>query len=129
MLHAAAGQNVRNDLTGIGNDGFDPGSHVESALRSCYADLTRAVCAHAVYRSLSVAALLCQTMHDHGAGYRCGRSGEQGRQVLLDPREAASVRLLGTRIIVEDADRRHGVVWCIDYVVGPNPTASLIMSR
>jgi hypothetical protein len=31
----------------------------------------------------------------------------------------APVGLLRTRVIVEDADRRHSVVWRIDYIVGP----------
>src|SRR5438270_12344657 len=34
-------------------------------------------------------------------------------------RTSPSVGLLRTRVIVEDADRRHSVVWRIDYIVGP----------
>ena len=33
-----------------------------------------------------------------------------GGRVLFDPGEPASVRLLGGLDIVEDADRRHGVI-------------------
>ena len=41
---------------------------------------------HAAYLSA-----LCQCMHDHRPGHRCGWSDEQGRKILFGPRETASV--------------------------------------
>jgi hypothetical protein len=61
---------------------------------------------------------LNQCVHDYRPGDRCGWSGEQGRQALLDPCECTSVGLFSTPMIFEDADRRHRVIWCIDHVVG-----------
>jgi hypothetical protein len=57
-------------------------------------------------------------MNDNRPGYRCGWSNQQGRQILFAPREPASVRLLGAREIVEDADRRHRIVGRIDHIIG-----------
>src|SRR6266852_2262081 len=57
-------------------------------------------------------------MHDHRPGDRRGWPDEQRREVLFDPREPASVRLLRSRMVVEDADRRHRVVRRIDHVIG-----------
>src|ERR1700682_4587429 len=57
-------------------------------------------------------------MHDHRAGDRRGWPDEQRREVLFDPREPASVRLLRSRMVVEDADRRHRVVRRIDHIIG-----------
>ena len=62
--------------------------------------------------------MLSQRVHDHRPGCGCGWSGEQGRQVLLDPCEYASVGLLGTRVVVEDADSRRHVVWCMGHATG-----------
>src|SRR5262249_24583356 len=61
---------------------------------------------------------LCQSVHDHRPGHRCGWPRYQGRQPLLEPREHAPVCLLGSRIIVEDADRCYGVIGRVDYIVG-----------
>src|SRR5712664_1092050 len=63
------------------------------------------------------AGLLCQRMHDHRAGHRGGWANEQRRKILLDPGERTPVRLLCSRVIVEDADRRHRVVGCINHIV------------
>ena len=62
--------------------------------------------------------ILCQRVHDHWSGYRCGWPNEQWCQALLDPREPTFIRLFCTCVIVEDADCRHGVVRSIDYVIG-----------
>src|SRR5258708_15236055 len=62
--------------------------------------------------------LLCQRMHDHRSGDRRGWPDEQSREVLFDPREPATVRLLRSRMAVEDADRRHRVVRRIDHIIG-----------
>jgi len=35
----------------------------------------------------------------------------------VDPRDSASVRLLGSSVIFKDADRCYRAVWCIDHVV------------
>src|SRR5665213_1681415 len=59
-----------------------------------------------------------QRMNDHRPGYCCRWPDKQWRQILLDPRDAAPVRLLRSRVIVEDADGRNGVVRRIDHVVG-----------
>src|SRR5262245_42832553 len=61
---------------------------------------------------------LRQSMDDHWPGNRCSWSSEQRRKALLDPRQCSFVRLFGSRIIFENTDRCHGVVGCIDYVVG-----------
>src|SRR5882672_4250523 len=61
--------------------------------------------------------LLCQRMHDHRASQRGGWPNQQGRKILLDPGKRSPVCLLRSRIIVEDADRRHRVVGCIHHVV------------
>ena len=60
---------------------------------------------------------LRQRMHDDRPGYRCDWPGKQRREVLIDPLKRASVGLLGACVIVEDADRCHGVVWRVDHVV------------
>src|SRR6476659_9769946 len=70
---------------------------------------------------------LSQRVHDHWPGHRCGWTGEQGSEALLDPREPASIGLLCARVIVEDADRRHRVVRCIDHIVGLEPGTSLMI--
>src|ERR1700722_18625497 len=69
-------------------------------------------------RHLLSRGMLSQRVHDHRPGYGCGWSGEQGRQAPLDPCEYASVGLLGIGVVVEDADRRRHVVWCIGHVTG-----------
>src|SRR5580692_2846316 len=56
-------------------------------------------------------------MHDHRAGYRGGWTHKQGRKILLDPGKRTPVCLLGFRIAVEEADRRHSVVRCINHIV------------
>src|SRR5450432_2894680 len=56
-------------------------------------------------------------MHDHRASHCRDWPGEQRSKVLLDPRERASVRLLGCLDVVEDADCRDGVIWRIDDIV------------
>src|SRR5882724_776569 len=61
---------------------------------------------------------LCQRMHDHRAGHRGGWSNQQGAKILFDPGERTPVCLLRACEIVEEADRRHGVVGCIDHVIG-----------
>src|ERR1700674_2651568 len=71
-----------------------------------------AVCPSPIFGSL------CQGVHDHRTGHRCGWPSEQGHNILLDPCERASVRLLGSRVIVEDADRCDRIVRCIDHIVG-----------
>jgi hypothetical protein len=67
-------------------------------------------------RHLFARGMLSQRLQDHRPGYGCSWSGEQGRQVLLDPCEYASVLLLGIRVVVEGADRRRHVVWCMGHV-------------
>src|ERR1700688_3417981 len=57
-------------------------------------------------------------MHDYRPGDRRGWPDEQRREILFDPREPASVRLLRSRVVVEDADRRHRVVRRIDHIIG-----------
>src|SRR5260370_29595320 len=57
-------------------------------------------------------------MHDPRPGDRRGWPDEQRREVLFDPREPASVRLFRSRMVVEDADRRHRVVRRIDHIIG-----------
>src|SRR3954447_9613575 len=56
-------------------------------------------------------------MHDHRAGHCGSWADEQRRKILLDPGERTPVRLLRTRMIVEDADRSHRVVGCIDNII------------
>jgi hypothetical protein len=45
---------------------------------------------------------LCQRVYDHGPSHRCSWPVEQGGKALLDPRERALVRLLSSRVIVEE---------------------------
>jgi len=52
-------------------------------------------------------ARLYQSVDDNWSGHRCGWPCEQRRQTLFDPRQHALVRLLGSRVIVEDADRSY----------------------
>jgi hypothetical protein len=59
-----------------------------------------------------------QRVHDHRACDRSRRSDQQRRKVLLDPGEHATIGLLGACVIVEDADRGHGVVGRVDHVIG-----------
>src|SRR6202047_1651009 len=66
----------------------------------------------------TLAGILCQRMYDHRTDDRRGRPDERRREVLFDPREPASVRLLRSRMVVEDADRRHRVVRRIDHIIG-----------
>src|SRR6266403_1223817 len=82
---------------------------------------TDALCACALTSraTSTLAGSLCQGMHDYGPGQRRGRPDEQRRKILLDPGQRASVRLLSSRVIVEDADCCHCVVWRIDHVVSP----------
>src|ERR1700733_12574573 len=63
------------------------------------------------------AGLLCQRMDDHRTGHRGGWADEQGCKVLLDPGEGTPVRLLRSRVIVEEADCRYSVVGCINHIV------------
>src|SRR5689334_1935211 len=53
-------------------------------------------------------------MHDHRTRYRFCISNEQRLDVLCDPGKRAAIRLLSLFEFVEDADRGHGVVACID---------------
>src|ERR1700716_3872050 len=80
------------------------------------------LCATRGYGSLEPArerpSWLCQGMNNHRPGYRCSWPDEQRHKILLDPREPASIRLLCTCVIVEDADRRNSVVRRIDHIVG-----------
>jgi hypothetical protein len=69
-------------------------------------------------RHLLSRGMLSQRLHDHRPGYRCGWSGEQGRQAPLDPCEYASVGVLGTHVVVEDADSRRQVFWCMGHATG-----------
>src|SRR5216684_1726541 len=57
-------------------------------------------------------------MHDHRAGHRGGWSNQQRPEILVDPGERTPVGLFRACEIVEDADRRHGVVGRIDYIIG-----------
>src|SRR3954453_13425488 len=57
-------------------------------------------------------------MNDDRTGCCCGWTDEQGRKILLDPRERTFVRLLCSCVIVEYADGRHSVVRCIDHIIG-----------
>src|SRR5438045_6887866 len=57
-------------------------------------------------------------MHDHRTGYRFCISNEQRLDVFCDPGERAPVGLLSLFAFVEDADRGHAVVTCIDDVIG-----------
>ena len=56
---------------------------------------------------------LCQRVDNHGSGYRGSWAIEQECEVFLDPGEGSPVWLFRARVIVEDADRRYGVVGCI----------------
>src|ERR1700731_2289114 len=56
-------------------------------------------------------------MDDHRTGHRSGWANQQGCKVLLDPGEGTPVCLLRSRVIVEEADRRYGVVGCINHIV------------
>src|ERR1700735_4293683 len=60
---------------------------------------------------------LCQSVDDHRTGHRGGWANEQRCKVLLDPGEGTRVCLFSSRVIVEDADRRYGVVGCINHIV------------
>src|SRR4051794_27280272 len=60
-------------------------------------------------------------MHDHRTRYRFCISNEQRLDVLCDPGKRAAIRLLSLFEFVEDADRGHGVVACIDDVIGHEP--------
>jgi len=57
-------------------------------------------------------------MNNYRPGHRRGWPDEQWHKILLDPRDAAPVRLLCSRVIVKDADGRNGIVGCIDHIVG-----------
>src|SRR3954452_22763426 len=57
-------------------------------------------------------------MHDHRTGYRFRVSNEQRLEGLCDPGERAAIGCLSLFVFVEDADRGHGVVACIDDVIG-----------
>src|SRR5882724_5262425 len=57
-------------------------------------------------------------MDDYRAGHRQGRSDQERRKILFGPGKRAPVRLFRACEIVEDADRRHGVIRRIDHVIG-----------
>src|SRR5260221_4688908 len=57
-------------------------------------------------------------MNDYRPGDRRGWPDQQGCEVPFAPREPASVRLLRSRMVVEDADRRHRIVRRIDHIIG-----------
>src|SRR3954447_13030855 len=57
-------------------------------------------------------------MHDHRTSYGLCISNEQRLDVLCDPGERAPIGLLSLFVFVEDADRGHRVVACIDDVIG-----------
>ena len=60
---------------------------------------------------------LCQRVNDHWTGDRCGCSSEQGGEILFYPRETASVGLLCSCAIVENADHSHCIVGSINHVI------------
>src|SRR5258708_12445781 len=57
-------------------------------------------------------------MNDYRPGDRRGWPDHLGREVPFPPREPASVRFLRSRMVVEDADRRHRIVRRIDHIIG-----------
>jgi hypothetical protein len=66
-------------------------------------------------------------MDDYWPSNRCSWSSEQWRKALLNPCKCSPIGLLGTRKILEDTDRSHGVVGCINYIVGHKASTSLMI--
>jgi len=77
------------------------------------------------YRLAGCPGLSGQRVNDHWSGHRRRRTSEQGREALFDPGEPESVGLLGTRVIVEDADAVTVSSGAIDHVVGSEAWTSL----
>src|SRR5258705_4499407 len=69
-------------------------------------------------RTIRLSRWLGQRVDDHRTGHGGGRSNQQGAKILFDPGERTPVCLLGACEVVEEADRRYGVVGCIDHIIG-----------
>jgi hypothetical protein len=67
--------------------------------------------------AMSAKSALSQCMDNHWPSNRCSRSNQQRRKALLNPGQCSPIGLFGTRKILEDTDRSHGVVGCIDYII------------
>src|SRR4029077_10006539 len=57
-------------------------------------------------------------MDNHWPGNRCSWSDEERRKALLNPGQRSPIGLFGSRKILENTNRSHRVIGCIDYIVG-----------
>src|SRR4029077_3916254 len=57
-------------------------------------------------------------MDNHWPGNRCSWSHEERLKSLLNPAHPSLIGLFGSRKILEKTNRSHGVIGCIDYIVG-----------